>query len=231
MRGGVESCSMVASSAGACRAYSGTTIIPSANIARSKAAHRILFGARSAHRSPFLSPRSTTTSALVRSDAKNSLPVTETIFAIAHFAQHRRVGCLWSREDAFAKIIPRPLSCESLPLCSSSRWRSAGLSGGRYSSQPSTPSEPEIPETAARLVLRDRCPSAPSIEDCAPRFGHRVTNFVGCAVKACRALTIFSSRSGSSTASANARVRVRASGCGCVRPWSLLRRERPRAST
>src|SRR5579872_6179774 len=52
IREGEQSLIMPHNSAGACRAYNGTVMIPSAIMAMSRAAHRILFGARIAQRSP-----------------------------------------------------------------------------------------------------------------------------------------------------------------------------------
>src|SRR5579862_5944263 len=80
IRTGVESFNIAASSTGACRAYSGTTMIPSAIIARSSAAQRILFGASRAHRSPFLNPRPTKNLRACSIKASSSPPVTDTIF-------------------------------------------------------------------------------------------------------------------------------------------------------
>ncbi len=52
---GQQSFIIATSSAGACRAYSGTTVKPSAMMAKSIATHCIELCASSAHRSPFFS--------------------------------------------------------------------------------------------------------------------------------------------------------------------------------
>src|SRR5579864_4557644 len=55
-------------------------MIPSAIIARSSAAQRMLFGASRAHRSPFLNPRPTRNLRACSIKASSSPPVTDTIF-------------------------------------------------------------------------------------------------------------------------------------------------------
>jgi len=73
---GAQSFIIATSSAGAWRAYSGTTISPSAIIAKSSATHRILFGASNPQRSPRFRSLEARKVLAFRTNSSNSVPLT-----------------------------------------------------------------------------------------------------------------------------------------------------------
>ena len=175
-------------------------MMPSAISARSSATQRMLLGAISAQRSPCFRPRcQKKLPRLRRSSASNSLPVTETILPSRISLQHGR-GLLLSRSrvENFFEECHRG---QALRCAFRAALQSPGLSGGRYSSQPSTPVRMGNSGIAPRhLLLRNTLPCAPSVADCARRCVPWRREFRPPRGPArASAATILSARSGSST--------------------------------
>ena len=138
---GEQSFIMATSSAGACRAYSGTTIRPSAIIARSIAAQRRLLCANRAQRSPRFSPCLAIKARAALTNSRRSPPVTAAFWSSRSSCSTGAARCFSSWSKIFSMKFTESNSRGSdahaqahHPYASTSPLKFA-LSGGKYSSQ------------------------------------------------------------------------------------------------
>lgn len=218
-RVGPASRSMAASSRGSCRAYSGTTMAPSARAARSKATQSAQFGAARATRSPGATPAPRRDARAAATLRPSSRPVVGRSDPVDLDDERRvRMG---------DEVVEQDLD-EALVRHAALRWRrtssvSAGERGGRCSHgarRSPSPLRKGNSGWRSRTMPHEPRPSPPSSRGKNDRSSIPSRARARSASARAMASTSRSARSTWSTVRRRGRdLRDRPSGSRCARPW------------